>query len=268
MGLYLSDEVGHLCDLGSATRYHLMIQRLDGYTKSPELQSFLDTGFTNSPIAVGKALMAEIPTSLSRFVADAAMKAKGFLAVRDENEDEDTEEEIFPDDSDDMRAAAKKPTRVDVTGFTFDKASETAKEFAHDHAAETIAGISKTTREEIREAVEAAFEEQFDVDELADRITDIIGDEARAETIARTETMRASNEGQMTAWDQAVEAGMLSEDAQMEWITTPDDKLCPVCEGLDGVRAAIGEPFEADGETYDSPPAHPNCRCTTGITEA
>jgi hypothetical protein len=55
----------------------------------------------------------------------------------------------------------------------------------------------------------------------------LIGDPERAELIARTETMRASNEGQQEAWDQAVEEGLLTGNEQQEWIVTPDDRLCP-----------------------------------------
>jgi SPP1 gp7 family putative phage head morphogenesis protein len=115
--------------------------------------------------------------------------------------------------------------------------------------------------------VEASFEEQFDVDELADKIGDLIGDDARAETIARTETMRASNQGQQELWAQAEDAGLLTGKEEQEWIVTPDDRLCPICEPMDGVTAPMGGSFRLNtGEVVDGPPAHPNCRCTIALS--
>lgn len=150
--------------------------------------------------------------------------------------------------------------------FKFDVTNPKAVEWIQDHAAETITGINEATRDEIRDLVEASFEDQFDVDELADQIGDLIGDDARAETIARTETMRASNQGQLEAWNQATEAGLLTGREQKEWIVTPDDRLCPICEPMDGVNVPLDADFDVDGDMIDGPPAHPNCRCTVALT--
>lgn len=159
-----------------------------------------------------------------------------------------------------LRAAAE------VKGFAFDVTNPKAQEWIRDHAAETVSGVSRTTRQAIRDLVDAAFEEQFDVEDLADEISATVGiDPARAETIARTETIRASNQGQQLAWDQAVEEGLLTGDEKQTWIVTPDDRLCPICEPLDGQTVALGAQFAVDGDFIDSPPAHPNCRCTVGL---
>jgi SPP1 gp7 family putative phage head morphogenesis protein len=159
-----------------------------------------------------------------------------------------------------MRAAAPG-----IKGFAFDKTLPQAQEWAAKRAAKTIKGISATTRDEIRGLVESAFEDQFTVDDLADEIDRVIGDEARSETIARTETMTAANAGQQEAWDQAVDKGLLTGTELQVWIVTPDDRLCPICEPLDGVTAGLDETFEVDGDAIDGPPAHPNCRCTIGL---
>lgn len=160
-----------------------------------------------------------------------------------------------------LRAAADE--KVD---FAFDRTNPKAKQWAEEHAAELITGLSETDRNEVRELVEAAFEEQFDVDELADRITEVIGDADRADVIARTETMRASNEGQSQLWGQAVDAGLLTGLEQKEWITTPDDRLCPICEPMDGETVGLNERFSVEGDSIDGPPAHPSCRCTLGLS--
>jgi SPP1 gp7 family putative phage head morphogenesis protein len=150
-------------------------------------------------------------------------------------------------------------------GMAFDKTNPEALKWAKEHAGDLITSISEATREDIRSLVENAFEEQFDVDELSDLISNHVGDDERAELIARTESMRAANEGQQQLWDQAVEAGVLTGTEKQEWITTPDDRLCPICEPLDGQQVGLDEMFDADGEEIEGPPAHPNCRCTVGL---
>lgn len=83
----------------------------------------------------------------------------------------------------------------------------------------------------------------------------------RGETIARTEIMRASNEGQQALWNQAVENGMLDPDeTRKRWLTAHDDRLCPECEALDGRTVPLDAEF-LPGLLH--PPHHPNCRCTT-----
>ena len=151
-------------------------------------------------------------------------------------------------------------------GMKFDVTNPAAVEWISSHAGELITSISESTREDIVDLVEAAFTEQFDVDDLTDRISDLIGDDARAEVIARTETMRASNEGQSQLWDQAVEVGLLTGNEHQIWITTPDDRLCPICEPMDGETTGLDGTFTVDGEEIEGPPAHPNCRCTIGLS--
>ncbi len=78
----------------------------------------------------------------------------------------------------------------------------------------------------------------------------------RANTIARTETLRAANDGARDAWQAGVADGLLNPDAQMVWIVTEDDDLCDDCVEMDGQVMDV---------TEDGPPLHPNCRCTVGI---
>ena len=160
-----------------------------------------------------------------------------------------------------FRSAAPK-----VKDFAFDRTNPDAKQWVADHATETIEEMSKATREAIRDLVDQSFDGDFDVHDLADQIAELIGDDARAETIARTETMKASNAGQQEAWDQAVDAGLLTGSEQQVWIVTPDDRLCPICEPLDGQEQDLGGKFDTELGKVDGPPAHPRCRCTVGLT--
>jgi hypothetical protein len=76
----------------------------------------------------------------------------------------------------------------------------------------------------------------------------------RANTIARTETMRAASEGRMQAWGQGLTDGFISPLWEKEWIAEADG--CEICLGMNRKKVKVKESFSV-GE----PPAHPNCRC-------
>lgn len=144
----------------------------------------------------------------------------------------------------------------------FDATNQRVIDWADRHAAELIDGISESTREAINNAVADALE-RGSIKDLYDEILDAVGNEARAELIARTEVMTAANEGQREGWRQAVESGLLADDARVAWIATGDASVCPICDELDGqVRDMDGQYPDPGG---DGPPQHPRCRCTEGI---
>lgn len=88
----------------------------------------------------------------------------------------------------------------------------------------------------------------------------------RAETIARTEIMEASNQGHLELINEGVEQGVLNaRDMVRIWILTPDDRLCGFCEAMDGIEIHYGEQFDTPLGVMDEPPMHPNCRCTTAV---
>lgn len=168
-------------------------------------------------------------------------------------------------------AVEEPPTGEDVTRFfkiRFDKENPKAVQWAQTHAGELIDDISATTRNEIRDIISTAFVAGFDIDEMTNMLTDVVGDVSRAEMIARTETLRASNEGQSQLWDQATEQGLLTGDEQKEWIVTPDDRLCPYCEPMDGINVGLNDEFDTELGSVQEPPLHPNCRCTVGLSIA
>ena len=69
----------------------------------------------------------------------------------------------------------------------------------------------------------------------------------RAMLIARTETLRAHNEGRMAFYR---EVGV----EKVQWLTADDERRCPECAPLDGKVFRIG--------VAPSIPRHPSCRCT------
>lgn len=105
------------------------------------------------------------------------------------------------------------------------------------------------------DAEEALLEAATYADELLD---------ARARTIARSETSEAAEEGQRQTWEQAVEEGYLPADVQRVWLATP--LACPICQDMDGEAVGLDEPWTLpDGEETLNPQAHPNCTCSQGI---
>jgi hypothetical protein len=82
---------------------------------------------------------------------------------------------------------------------------------------------------------------------------------SRARTIARTELMRASNQGRLEGMWQAADRGLVDPTlAKKQWVTSSFD-VCPICVPLNGVTVGIRDSFGPPGQ---APPAHPNCRCT------
>jgi hypothetical protein len=87
----------------------------------------------------------------------------------------------------------------------------------------------------------------------------------RAQTIARTETIRASVDGQLAIWKAAQAQGLLPNHARKRWIVTPDDRLCPRCAPLQGVEVQLHQTFPGG---VSGPPLHPNCRCAVSVVTA
>ena len=87
----------------------------------------------------------------------------------------------------------------------------------------------------------------------------------RAMTIARTETIRASVDGQQDVWQKAKSDGLIPNDAVQQWIVADDERLCPICAGLSDSEAPIGGGFNLGSGVISGPPAHPRCRCALGL---
>lgn len=143
-----------------------------------------------------------------------------------------------------------------ATSFNIDweLANLTAAEWAQQHGAMLVSGLSGTTRARVAAEVRAFVENALSLSELRERIMDIetgVFSAARAQTIAVTETTRAFAEGNVAAWQQS---GVIQA---YEWDTANDEITCPICGRLAGMRVPMGQGFGR----YGRPPAHPNCRC-------
>lgn len=90
----------------------------------------------------------------------------------------------------------------------------------------------------------------------------------RALDIARTESMDAAVAGQQEAWRQAIQQGVLPEDARRFAIVTPDDRLrethalVPI---MNPAGVLVDEPFDTPWGPRHRPPWETNCRCGVGL---
>ena len=105
------------------------------------------------------------------------------------------------------------------------------------------------------------------MDKIADRLAQVIGMNLRsAISAARTMVTSAENKGRQDGFERAAAMGIILE---REWIATSDGRTRDWHRELDGVTAAVNEPFEnAIGKImYPGDPSANganvwNCRCT------
>lgn len=220
----------------------------------------------------------------------------------------------------DTAAAAARPSAA-TFGIAFNDVNVRAVRWAERNAAAQITAISGTTRRSVNDAITDAIRQgvnprvlsrhienlvgltpgharavdrlfnSFDLDTQIDQALKVSGVKSRrllrwrAETIARTETIRAANMGQQLVWDTALDEGLLEPGTAKVWLATGDDRTCPICAVLDGQVVEVRDEFVVNrqavrftrqGATFTvtetramrtptttrTPPAHPRCRCS------
>lgn len=159
-----------------------------------------------------------------------------------------------------LRSAMRALTPKKPITMRFDITNQDAIDWAEEHAAELANELSETSLERIQDAIARALEGDG-LDAAYDDILDAVGDEARADMIARTEIMDAANQGLAQSWNDARDEGLLPPDTMKVWIATSG--ACDDCDALDGEEVLFDDDFSSGD---DMPPAHPNCRCTTGLS--
>lgn len=89
----------------------------------------------------------------------------------------------------------------------------------------------------------------------------------RATRLARTETLRAANQGKRAAWNQYLAmTGRARDSVRRFWTTAGDELVCPICLPIPGMNPdgiPIDGKYESPIGPIDAPPdPHPLCRCT------
>jgi SPP1 gp7 family putative phage head morphogenesis protein len=127
------------------------------------------------------------------------------------------------------------------------------------------------TLEKLNKSLAEGIQAGENLDKLRKRVDEVYGDAERYRTlrVARTETLNASNEATNEAYRQT---GYVKGK---EWYVNPD--ACDLCTPFEGKTIGLDDTYVKEGESYedasgevhensyddiDSPPLHPNCRCT------
>lgn len=138
--------------------------------------------------------------------------------------------------------------------------------------------IEKTSRDKLRKALLKGVEEGEGVPQLTKRIREIFEDwtKYRAERVARSEVIRASNAAAKHAY---IQSGVVE---RVIWITHHDHRTCIFCEDMDGktievksnffelgdsmtvVRDGKEQTMKFDYTEIGYPPLHSSCRCSVG----
>lgn len=193
----------------------------------------------------------------------------------------------------------------------FDPMGAGVREWTAAHSAEFVTSVTTTQIEGLRAVVRrAAVLEDMSVDGLARAIRPMVGlykqqsianlnyyetlvnngmseqkalDKSiryaarqhryRAYNIARTELAFAYNQGSYEGTKQAQTLGYMGETVKV-WCTADDERVCPVCGGLEGKEVAMDDDFDFQTKLAGRnatirrvPPAHPSCRCAVMYVE-
>lgn len=158
-------------------------------------------------------------------------------------------------------------------GGHIDLTTKFAVAYLHQYGGQLIKEINQTTREKLMATLGEGFKNGESIDELKKRVKDTFKEATidRAEMIARTEALKASNTATVEAYRQS---GVVKAK---EWLTERDQRTCEWCGEMDGKTIGLDRAYFHEGDTFEvngqslkidfidvgEPPLHPNCRCTT-----
>ena len=159
------------------------------------------------------------------------------------------------------------------SGAKFEMATAAVRAYLADRAYKFSFETNEETNRLLAQALQDGVAEGEGIPELRARVQGVFKDmeKYRAERIARSEVVRGSNFAANEAYEQS---GVVE---QLQWLVTPDDRLCEWCAPQDGKTISLGSSFYDKGdkvegkdggvldlnyENIDFPPLHPNCRCT------
>ncbi|ATW24157.1 minor capsid protein [Candidatus Formimonas warabiya] len=127
--------------------------------------------------------------------------------------------------------------------------------YMQDYQLGLIRRITQEVRDQIKEELKRGYIQGESIPDIAKRLRNTKLDkgvwpsvEKRATVIARTEILRASNQGALHVYNQY-------QVKRVIWLTAKDERVCKVCGPL---HKKI---FPIDQIPFGGPPAHPRCRC-------
>lgn len=109
------------------------------------------------------------------------------------------------------------------------------------------------------------------IDKMVDRYQERMI-QNRARTIARSESLRATNVGVQEAWRQAIEDRKVDGAlVRKKWVLNRSERTCRICIGIFKAQPKRGIPLDASFVNphgvapLKGPIAHPNCLCTVFV---
>lgn len=117
-------------------------------------------------------------------------------------------------------------------------------------------GVSENSRLQL----EALVRQGVAPDEIVERMA-LRFSSGHAEQIAVTELTRAEAHFSEALSSRLSEQGV---NSQIRWLTSEDERVCPICWPLDHKLKKDGG-WQTKGGQISGPPAHPNCRCQTVV---
>lgn len=158
---------------------------------------------------------------------------------------------------------AKDQTKRTVNASVYDKRMQKLLLKRAQFSAKKITDATKErliakliTEIELRPKAFTAAAFPLDISKLVqEAIEEVFDDLFKAKTIADSEIIDGIMDG---AFHYAREADLKYKI----WQTQEDEKVCPICEPLDGKRVKIDDVFDTSGGEVDLPPdPHLSCRC-------
>jgi len=163
-----------------------------------------------------------------------------------------------------LEAEAKRQINNVPFSWSFDLQNPQVQKFAEGATLKFAQEVTQTTQDALKVVVADGIAEGLSAGDVAKNISDKFkqwrGEEARALTIARTETTKFSNGGAKLLY---VQNGV----EKNEWITTIDGRERGAHKAADGQVRAIDKDFSVGGESLAAPGLgsdpgnNVNCRC-------
>jgi hypothetical protein len=85
--------------------------------------------------------------------------------------------------------------------------------------------------------------------------------------IAAQENHNLEQQAQQTVWMWLTRHGKISKNATKVWLTAKDERVCPLCGPLHGMKVPLVEKFPVGTGALWTPGVHPNCRCEVRLTQ-
>ena len=151
--------------------------------------------------------------------------------------------------------------RLSFAKNVFSRVDRKALDFLLNYELQLLGSVSNYLSEEIKNRITIGLIQGDSVAKISQNIGGIISNpeafrragmtvfktaQLRTETIVRTETLRAYNQGRIKFFEHI-------DVKYVIWLSVGDKRMCPVCRELDGNRYRL--------DKVPNIPAHPGCRC-------